>query len=127
MSVILLIDDEAGHVLPLAEALMRKGHEVEAAVTRSAQEAMKAIERVKPGVLILDINLTQGGREGRRVARHAVENGVGTLIAHSSHPPKEQRDLVAAFGVTHFVNKDDIAGVLRCLEDRCSCRALLES
>lgn len=121
--MILIIDDQQAHVLPIITMYTWAEHPIEACVTRSYDRARQAIERARPDILILDINLTDNGKEGVKLAEYASGIGIKMIIAHSSYPKTAQRYLLEPFGVEHFVEKDDLAGLRRCIEHQCTCTA----
>lgn len=73
---ILVVDDEASIVDAVATSLRYEGFQVEEA--RSGREALEAVERFKPDLLILDLRLPDIG--GLEVSRRLRERGVEAPI-----------------------------------------------
>jgi DNA-binding response OmpR family regulator len=100
---ILLVEDEERLQHVLARTLEASGYRVETASTAAA--AVAAVERIRPDVLVLDVNLPDD--TGWGVLRHLAERGItcATLptIMLSAGQPAQQR--IAAFAPWAFLPK----------------------
>lgn len=69
MQTYLLINDDPEHVRRWRRFLEERIPNVFVAQCTTVHEALEYIERVRPTVLLLDIELTRNGREGLDIAR----------------------------------------------------------
>ena len=66
---ILIVDDEPNIVVSLEFLMKREGHEV--VLARTGIEALEAIRREKPALVLLDLGLP--GEDGFGIARHRAD------------------------------------------------------
>lgn len=115
---IIICDDHRLFVEALATAIVRAGHTVEA-VTLTPVDALAAVERHRPDVLLLDLNFPDGDSlEAARemVARHPQTRIVVLTGSEAVRPLQEALDI----GVAGYLRKDErIDHMLETLE-RCT-------
>jgi DNA-binding NarL/FixJ family response regulator len=107
-ATVLIVDDHAGFRLSARRILEADGYEVvgEAADGRAA---IAAAERLKPGIVLLDVNLPDV--DGFQVAA-ALSGGAGApaIVLTSSHDREDFGDSVPASCAAGFVPKDQLSG-----------------
>jgi CheY-like chemotaxis protein len=118
----LLIIDDLKTLVGTLVGIFGQQYEAVAGHCKSVSGAMRLIKRYNPDVVLLDIQLGKGGREGVEVARRLQAAGFqGKIIAHSSFKREEQEAWLRSFGVQHFARKGKIAEIRACIEGACNC------
>lgn len=107
---VLLVDDNADFLVPLARFLAARGHDVKSA--RSGGEALELARAFAPEVAVLDIKLP--GMDGYALARHV---GAARLIALTGYGDDHDEARSRAHGFhAHFVKPIDIAILMETIE-----------
>jgi len=93
-------------------------------VVISVHEALQAVEKYQPEVIMLDIELTNlCANEGAEVALKLKEQGYkGLIISHSSMPVEVQKEIMLASGVVHYIEKH--TSFLPCIKGECKCHKI---
>lgn len=100
---ILVVDDNASN-LRLFEMLLRDDYAVE--TVRNAEEAMEAVERSRPDLLLVDIQLP--GIDGLALTRLLRKNHANRqmrIVALTAYAMIEDRDRAFAAGCDGYISK----------------------
>lgn len=74
--------------------------------SETSPEAIRAVKRLKPDVLILDIRLKEGS--GFEVLEEIKSNRLDTaVIVYTNYPYSQYRDKCRQLGVRHFLKKEN--------------------
>jgi DNA-binding NarL/FixJ family response regulator len=104
----LLVDDSAGFLSSARRLLERQGIEV-AGVASSGADAVAQLARLRPDVVLLDIDL--GTENGLDLAEHLSRQPETDpkIILISTHAEQDYRDLIAASPAVGFLSKTDLS------------------
>jgi PAS domain S-box-containing protein len=112
---VLIVDDNVDAADSLAMLLKSDGHEAETAY--SAETALKAVENLRPEIVLLDVGLPQ--RDGYEIARHLrASNAVPgmRLIALTGYGQEEDRERARAAGFDdHLLKPADMEALRQLL------------
>jgi two-component system, NarL family, nitrate/nitrite response regulator NarL len=98
----LIVDDSDGFLSAARRLLESEGIAV-AGVASTGAEAVQCVERLRPDVVLLDIDL--GGESGLEVAERLDHAGTCPIILISTHAEQDYRDLIAASPAVGFLAK----------------------
>jgi two-component system, NarL family, response regulator EvgA len=107
---VLIVDDHPVCRRAAAELLQEDGYEVVAAEA-SGREALAAVARLRPGIVLLDVGLPD--MDGLEVARRLTANGHGpapAIVLASSRDPSDLGDVVERCGARGAIAKDRLSG-----------------
>ena len=109
---ILVVDDDAGHLVATKEILEMEGHEV--VVHNSPFRTTELVNTCRPDLVILDINMPalSGERLCELVRGNSFRSDVPILF-YSSNDEDSLRQSVHRFGADGYVCKGDLAGLRR--------------
>ncbi|MCI0629758.1 MAG: PAS domain S-box protein [Phycisphaerales bacterium] len=111
---ILIVDDNVDAAESLSRMLRLMEHEVH--VAHDGLAALKAAERVKPDIVLLDIGLPKlDGLEVARRLRHQTDGPPPLLVATTGFGQAEDRRRIAAAGFDHHLIKPLDPNVLQSL------------
>jgi DNA-binding response OmpR family regulator len=124
---ILLVEDNAGDVLLVREALLENGLDCDLVVINDGEKAIDYLEELeerqsgKPGLVVLDLNLPKkSGREVLARMRAAPEWAGTPIVILSSSEAPDDREYAAVMGASLYIRKPldleqfmAIGGVLR--------------
>ena len=100
---VLLVDDDEGIVEPLRHALEDRGYEV--LVARDGSEALRAVERDAPDLILLDIVMPR--RSGFSVLDRLTRGGMRCprIIMLTANTEPQHRQYAESHGVAAYINK----------------------
>ena len=103
----LLIDDEQGFLEPLADALGFEG--VRVLKARTAEEALKLLERERVDLVTIDIMLDPGQTLGKRVDSHST----GLFLCHEIRRKYPQMDAfcISVVSDVNVIRKIEALGI----------------
>jgi CheY-like chemotaxis protein len=113
-----VIVDDSPRFLDAARGLLEREGITVVGVASSGAEAAQRVERLRPDVVLVDIDL--GGQSGFEVARQLHRNGgpAPRIILISTHAEQDYADLIAASPAVGFLAKTALsAGAIRDLLD----------
>ncbi|HYC01880.1 MAG TPA: response regulator [Azospirillaceae bacterium] len=110
--LILIVEDEPLIGLALEAILIDAGHRVQGVACAAAQ-ALALLEQVRPDLMLVDIDLTDGKGAGLRLAREARDRwGVPVLfVSAQSSRAREGRDFALGFLSKPFNRTALLAGI----------------
>jgi DNA-binding NarL/FixJ family response regulator len=112
----LIVDDDPGLLRAAGALLEREGISV-VGVASTSDEAVRAVERLRPDVTLVDVDL--GEESGLDLAwrlAHGPPAARSTAILISAYPAADLADLVEASPAAGFVSKTDLsAGAIHAL------------
>jgi DNA-binding NarL/FixJ family response regulator len=115
-----LIVDDSPRFLDAARGLLERQGITVVGVASNSAEALERVERLRPDVTLLDIDL--GGESGLELARrlhHEAGPVASRLILISTRAEQDYADLIAASPAVGFLPKAALsAGAIRELLDR---------
>lgn len=109
---ILVVDDEESIHLLYKEELEEEGYEVDTAI--DGEEALKKFDKLKPDLVILDINMP--GMDGIEVLRQMKQERPSVPVILSSAYPEYKQDLASWASDDYIVksfNLDDLKDSIR--------------
>ena len=121
---ILIVDDDANFIETLRDGLKLKNVDAEVAVAASAREALDALAKAVPSVIILDIQLPDmHGVEFLRVLRESARlKGVPVIFISAKYTEPADRSEAMLAGAGAFFSKpvdiDELWKELRYLLDK---------
>jgi CheY-like chemotaxis protein len=105
---VLIVDDHAPYRASARRMLEAEGFRV-VGEAGDAAEALEAVARLRPAIVLLDIQLP--GRDGFSVADHLASfEGSPAVVLISSRPAEAFGPRLAAAPVRGFINKADLTG-----------------
>lgn len=108
MPSVLIVDDHAGFRRTARTLLESEGYDV-VGEAGSVAEAIELVERLRPDVILLDVQLPDG--DGFEVANRVRCNGdCPVVVLTSSRDASEYGNLVGACGAKGFVPKGELSG-----------------
>src|SRR3954470_1813538 len=107
-ATVLIVDDHAGFRLSARRILEADGYEV-VGEARDGREAVEAARRLRPKIVLLDVNLPDG--DGCEVARElSGEKPSPAIVLTSSHDREDFGDSLPTSSAAGFVPKDELSG-----------------
>lgn len=105
-----VIVDDSPHFLAAAEGLLAREGITVVGVARTGSEAMAAVHRLDPDVLLLDIDL--GTESGLSLADRLQGDrpGMPKVILVSAHAEQDYADLISASAAIGFLSKTALSG-----------------
>lgn len=105
-----LIVDDSPHFLAAAERLLAREGITVVGVASTSQEAVAAVRRLQPEVLLLDIDL--GGESGLALADrlHHDRSATPKVILVSAHAEQDYDDLIMTSPAIGFLSKTALSG-----------------
>jgi DNA-binding response OmpR family regulator len=112
MANILVVDDEPEIVKLVARTLEARGHNVLSA--RDGQEALDAVARARPDLLIIDLNLPKldGFEVTKRLKADAATRDLPIIMMTAAFPTVEDADRGFTTGADEYVVKPFLREVL---------------
>ena len=108
-ATVLIVDDHAGFRLAARAILEADGFEV-VAESATGTDALEAVERVRPAVVLLDVGLPD--IDGIEVAGRLTALDPGrTVILTSSRDASDFQPLLAGCGARGFIAKAELSGL----------------
>jgi DNA-binding NtrC family response regulator len=99
---LLLVDDEKEFVQTLADRL--KMRDLDAAVAHNGEEALSAVKKEEPDVIVLDVKMP--GIDGIEVLRRVKQAYPNVeVIILTGHGSKKDEDAARSLGAFDYVNK----------------------
>lgn len=105
-----LIVDDSPHFAAAAEGLLAREGITVVGVASTSHEAVLAVRRLQPDMLLLDIEL--GGESGLALADRLYHDQPGTpkVILVSAHAEQDYADLIATSPAIGFLPKTAVSG-----------------
>ncbi len=112
MAHILVVDDEPEILLLVSKVLEARGHRVSAA--RDGEEALAAVERDRPDVVVLDLNLPRvdGFEVCRRLKSADATRHLPVVMLTAAYPSVEDAERGVALGAAEYLVKPFVREVL---------------
>lgn len=110
MNIRCVIVDDSAAFLNAARALLEREGVTVLALAFTGADALRAIEKVHPDVVLVDIDL--GEESGFDVARRITQNGAlapSQVVLISTHSEADFADLIAQSPVAGFLPKSDLS------------------
>ncbi len=101
---LLVVDDEESIHLLYKEEFEDEGYEVHSAM--SGEEALKLFDKIKPDLVVLDINMP--GMDGIEVLRQMKQKSPSTPVIISSAYPEYKQDLASWASDDYIVKSFDL-------------------
>lgn len=93
----------------------------------SLDQAFGLIKEHQPDIIGLDMNLTNGGREGVKIAKALFgDEFSGSIITISDYRLGDLVPWVVGYGVRHYAAKDAEKFAL-CVAEQCRCKLIVEA
>jgi DNA-binding NarL/FixJ family response regulator len=108
----LIVDDSPRFLAAVRPVLEQGGVEV-VAVASNPADALREFERLRPRVVLLDIDL--GEHSGFELARRLTDAGSASLILISTHAEADFKDLIASSPAIGFIPKSQLSA--RAIQD----------
>jgi DNA-binding NarL/FixJ family response regulator len=102
-----LIVDDSPHFIAAARPLLERGGIEVVGVASEPAEAVRAIENLRPRVVLVDIAL--GEHSGFELARHLASVDTASVILISTHSEAEFRDLIVSSPALGFIPKSQLS------------------
>jgi DNA-binding response OmpR family regulator len=112
MAHILVVDDEPEILTLVTKVLEARGHRITAA--RDGEDALAAIARDRPDVVVLDLNLPRmdGFEVCRRIKSADATRHLPVVMLTAAYPSVEDADRGVALGADEYVVKPFLREVL---------------
>jgi DNA-binding NarL/FixJ family response regulator len=108
----LIVDDSPRFLAAVRPVLEQGGIEV-VGVASNPTDALREFERLRPRVVLLDIDL--GEHSGFELARRLANAGNASLILISTHAEADFKDLIASSPAIGFIPKSQLSA--RAIQD----------
>jgi CheY-like chemotaxis protein len=102
-----IVDDNHEFLATAAGVLERGGISV-VGVASNANEALEASARLRPDVILVDVDL--GGEDGFELAARLHQQGGSAVVLTSTHAQQDLAELVADSPAAGFVQKSELSG-----------------
>jgi len=104
---VLVVDDDASFRSTVSELLRTRGYSVVGHAC-NPEEALRALESLRPDLVLLDVNLTW--RNGHDlVGQLTAKNEQASILLTSSDPDASSQSIAVECGAVGFVPKTDLA------------------